>query len=345
MKPYEELTRLGRLRRLRKLAEIALEKYGISDGILTFQHYGGNVIFRVDVTAPVSSIEACEYYLPNRYNLRILSMNNPQFTQSELAWVAILRNEAGLPVPEPVPTLDGQLLTTISTPGVPQGKVVSLMRWVDGRQFAEKSLRLYHARAWGQLTGRLHRFAAQWYPPDDFKRFDWDWDGQLGNGVLRTPVDELVASMPIALQEPFKQISQQIKDVLESFGKGPDAYGMIHSDMYLENVLFKTEEPRLIDFEDCGFGHWMLDIGIVLSQFRWMDQWPHIRDTFLEGYTQMHTLPDEQLEQLDLFMAMPHATNVLWASAFLQEDPAMTAENEKWRDKDGENLLRYFKER
>jgi len=246
MKPYEELTRLGRLRRLRKLAEIALEKYGISDANLTFQHYGGNVIFRVDVPAPVSSIDECEYFIPNRYNLRILTMNNPQFTQSELAWVAILRSEAGLPVPEPVPTLDGQLLTTITTPGVPQGKVVSLMRWVDGRQLAEKSLRPHHARAWGQLTGGLHRFAAEWTPPDDFKRFHWDWDGQLGNGVLRTPVDELVASMPVALQEPFKQVSQQIKDVMESFGKRPDAYGMIHADMYLENVLFKVGEPRLI---------------------------------------------------------------------------------------------------
>ena len=195
------------------------------------------------------------------------------------------------------------------------------------------------------MTGGLHRFAAEWTPPDDFKRFHWDWDGQLGNSVLRTPVDQLVASMPAGLQEPFKQISQQIKDVLESFGKGPDAYGMIHSDMFFENVLFKAGEPRLIDFEDCGFGYWMLDIGIVLAQFRWMDKWAQIRDAFLEGYSQMHTLPVEQLGQLDLFMAMPHATNVLWASAFIKEDPAMTDENEKWRDKDGESLLRYFRER
>ncbi len=84
MKPYEELTRLGRLRRLRKLAETALEEYGMADAILTFQHYGGNVIFRVDVPAPVSYIETHEYFVPNRYNLRILTMNNPKFTQSEL---------------------------------------------------------------------------------------------------------------------------------------------------------------------------------------------------------------------------------------------------------------------
>ena len=52
MKPYDELTRTGRLRRLRKLAEVALWEYGLSDARLTFQHYEGNVIFRVDVPGP-----------------------------------------------------------------------------------------------------------------------------------------------------------------------------------------------------------------------------------------------------------------------------------------------------
>jgi Ser/Thr protein kinase RdoA (MazF antagonist) len=269
-------------------------------------------------------------------------MNNPQFTQSELTWLTVLRSKLGLPVPEPVQNLDGQLLTTVSTPGLPQGKVVSLMRWVDGRHYAETSIQPYHAKAWGQLTGSMHQFAAQWTPPDDFNRFHWDWDGQLGNGVLRTPVDQAVASMPIEIQEPFIIISKQLKDAMESIGKGPDAYGMIHSDMYLDNVLFKAGKPRLIDFEDCGFGYWMLDIGIVLAQFRWTDQWNLIHDAFLEGYLQMHNLSAVQLEQLDLFMAMPYATNVLWASAMILEDPAMRAENEKWREIDGKILLRFF---
>ena len=34
--------------------------------------------------------------------------------------------------------------------------------------------------------------------------------------------------------------------------------------MYLENVLFKRDEVRPIDFEDCGFGYWMWDIGVAL---------------------------------------------------------------------------------
>ncbi len=345
MKPYAELTRLGRLRRLRKLAETALESYGLSGASLTFMHYEGNVIFRVDVPGPAPAQNGDSPYVPNRYNLRILSISDLDTIASELTWLAALRREAGLPVPEPVPTLNGELMTAITTPGVPQGRVVSLMRWVDGRQLTEKSLRPHHVRAWGQLVGQLHKFAAGWQAPEGFKRFHWDWAGQLGNGVLRTPVEELIASMPVEYQEPFKTVSQKTKEVMESFGKGPDAYGLIHADMYLENVLFKAGEPRPIDFEDCGYGYWMFEIGVIFAQWPWNEDFPWIRDAFLEGYAQEHTLPESQLQHLDLFMAAQSATMVLWASAFIKNDPAMRDEHEAWRKKDAAKLLRYFETR
>jgi len=345
MKDYNELTRSGQLRRMRKLAEIALNHYGLSGARLTFQHYEGNVIFRVDVPGPPHEGNEDSLFVPNRYNLRILSMNDPEATLSELIWLSALRQDAGLPVPEPVPTLDGALITTIATPGVPNGRVISLMRWVDGRQLTPKSLRPPHARAWGRLMSQLHTFAASWQPPKDFKRFHWDWEGLLGNGVLRTPVDELVALMPVKYQEPFKVVSQEIKAAMNVFGKGPDAYGIIHTDMYLENLLFKAGEPRAIDFEDCGFGYWLYDIGIVLSQWIWTPEYPWIRDAFLEGYTAYHTLPDEQLKYLDLFTGGRFCDFTLWGTAFIQDDPARAAEHDQWRNEAGDNLLRYFDNR
>jgi hypothetical protein len=62
------------------------------------------------------------------------------------------------------------------------------------------------------------------------------------------------------LQEPFQIVSTEARAVMEGLGKGADAYGMIHGDMYPENVLFKAGEVYPIDFEDCGFGHWLWDI-------------------------------------------------------------------------------------
>jgi Ser/Thr protein kinase RdoA (MazF antagonist) len=129
---------------------------------------------------------------------------------------------------------------------------------------------------------------------------------------------------------------------MDSFGKGPDAYGLIHADLYLENVLFKAGEPRLIDFEDCGFSYWMCDIGVFLGQWPWTEGFPRIRDAFLAGYGQVRTLPEAQAKHLDLFMAAQYAQMVLWASAFIRDDPARRAEHEAWREREGTKLLRYL---
>ncbi len=344
MKPYNELTRLGRLRRLRQLAEVALDAYGLSGARLTFLHYEGNVVFRVDApdSAPVAGQEGP--YVENRYVLRIHTISDTKAIASELAWLAALGRDAGLPVREPVPTLDGRLLITLSTPGVPHGRTVTLMRWLDGRLIT-KWMRPNRARAWGRVVAQLHEFAAGWQPPEGFERPHWDWEGQLGGASFRRPIEELVAEIPERFREAFEIVSAQVRGVMESFGKGPDAYGMIHADMYPENVLFKGDSVYPFDFEDCGFGHWMWDIGVALCQWPWTEEWYWIRDGFLDGYAQVRSLPESQLAHLDLFMAAQYATMVLWSTVFIGSDPAMRAEHEEWRNKDGDKLLRYFERR
>jgi hypothetical protein len=109
-----------------------------------------------------------------------------------------------------------------------------------------------------------------------------------------------------------------------------------------ENVLFKAGEVFPIDFEDCGYGHWIWDIGVALGYWPWSEDWYWIRDAFLEGYAQARILPASQLVHLDLFMAAQYATMVLWASMSIKNDPAMRAEYEEWRNREGNKLLHYF---
>ena len=343
MKRYDELTRLGLLRRLRELATAALDAYGLTGARLTFQQYSANVVFRVDAPGHVPFRDEQSLYVPNRYALRVLAISDLDTIASELTWLAALRREADLPVPEPVPTLDGRLFITVRTSGVPHGRVVSLLRWVDGRHLAT-CMQPDHARALGRLVAQLHCFSAGWKLPEGFTRFHWDWDGQFGERELGDTAG-LIASIPVGFQAPFHAVSQQVREVMDSFGKGPDAYGLVHADLYLENVLFHAGQPRLIDFEDCGFSYWMCDLGVFLSQWPWTDEFPRVRDAFLAGYGQVRTLPEVQLKHLDLFMAAQYAQLVLWASAFIRNDPARRTEHEAWREREGIKLLRYFERR
>jgi Ser/Thr protein kinase RdoA (MazF antagonist) len=340
MKPFRELSRRGRLHRLRQVAGAALDAYGLAGSRLSFIQYGENIIYRVDGPRLAAAGKDSPYIL-NRYLLRIHAMGDAEAIASELTWLAALNREAGLPVPAPVSTLDNELFTTIVTPGIPHGRVVSLMRWLDGRRL-NKGLRPKHLATLGQVVAHLHNFSTGWQPPAGFTRPDWDWESLVGGGIFENSREELIASMPTQFQEPYNAVSQQAKQVMEWLGKGSDAYGLIHADLYPDNVLFKAGKAYPIDFEDCGYGYWMWDIAVALCQWAWGKDWERMRDTFRDGYTRVRTLPEVQWAQLDLFIATQFATVVLWASAFLKQDPLRAAEYEPWRDGNGNKLLGYF---
>lgn len=339
MKSFGELSRRARLYRARILAETALEAYGLSNTRLRFLQYTANIIYRVDV--PGRPATQAGPYLPNRYLLRILASDQEKGILSELTWLEAIIREMSLPVPAPVATPDGHLLTKIVTTEIPQGRIVSLMRWLDGRRLG-KSLQPRHLKSLGQVVAQLHNFSATWQPPAGFERPVWDWDAQLGGSMFDQPCEELVESMPIKFRQPFESVSQAAKRAMQSLGKGLDAFGLIHADLYPENVLYKDRRACLIDFEDCGYGYWMWDIAVALCEWAWKPDWERMRDAFYEGYAPIRTLPQAQWQLLDLFVATQFATMLLWASAFLKDDPGRTSEHTLWRDSSGEKLLRYF---
>jgi Ser/Thr protein kinase RdoA (MazF antagonist) len=327
--------------RLRKLAGKAVEVYDLEGARLKFIQYSENIVYRVDLPGPASLPDSADPYMANRYLLRIHAMSDADAIGSELTWLAALDQEAGLPVPAPVLTPDGKLLTTIITPGMPNGRVVSLMRWLDGRRY-RKGLQPKHLTALGRVVAQLHNFSASWQPPYEFDRPMWDWDSQLGGSMFRHPMDKVVDSIPTKYQQPFQVISGEAKQIMGSLGKGPDAYGMIHADLYPENVLFKAGRALPIDFEDCGYGYWMWDIAIALCEWAWGKEWERMRDAFWVGYTQIRTLPESQWSQLDLFVATQFATMVLWSSALFMNDPKRASEYIPWREDNGDKLLGYF---
>lgn len=344
MKPYHELSRLGQLRRLRKLAEAALDAYGMKDAKLTFLRHFANTTYRLDVPDPRAQHEEGSIYDPDRYLLRVLIANSWDYAMGEMTWLAALSDGACLAVPAPVPTRDGELMTRIKTPGIPDGRIVSVMRWIEGRKpMKPLPISLYHP--WGKRVGRLHAFAAAWQPPKGFKRYIWDWDGLFGKRYLGDGVHGLVGRMPENIQEPFRIISREVKSVMGALGTGPDAYGMVHGDMYPDNILVKGDDLRIIDFEDCGFGYWLWDIAIALENDPWTEGWYQRRDAFLDGYTQVHPIPQSQLQHLDLFLAADYATTILWSTQFMLDEPGRVEEYETWQDENIAKLTRYFNSR
>jgi len=342
MKTFLELSRRQRLFRLRKLAQTALDLYGLGEARLRFIQYFENIIYRLDVPGAGEDRNAFDPYYPGRYLLRIHASGDTDAIASELTWLTALNRDAGIPVPAPVMTMDGRLMAIASIPDIPGGRAVSLMLWLDGRR-PRKGMQPKQLHALGQVVAQMHTFAAGWEIPAGFKRPKWNWDALLGGSMFKTPLADVVATIPAKFRQPYTEVAQEAKRVMGALGEGADAFGMIHGDLYPENVLFKGGKAFLIDFEDCGYGHWMMDIAVALCEWAWDKDWVRMRDAFQSGYSQVRSLPDSQWAELDLFIATQFAALVLWSSAMLIKDPKREAEYVPWREKVGTQLLGFFK--
>jgi Ser/Thr protein kinase RdoA (MazF antagonist) len=315
MKPYNELTHLGRLRRMRQLAQAALEEYGLGEAPCKFYLHAGNTLYRVYDPNPESAQLSDDLFEPGQYLLRIYQpgWQAPEAIELELAWLAAMYREAGLPVPEPIPRLDGGLLTQVSIPGIPQIHSCSLLRWVKGRLLSNYG-RPEHYRAQGRLMARIHNFTQQWPLPPGHTKRHYDWDGLFMNDPeIGLPPGKSWEYLPPDWVEPFKIVTRRFRQLIETWGTGIDVYGLIHADMGLDaNLLFWRGQPRPIDFDGSGFGYWMYDLAVALAHAVGTANYARFRDALFEGYAEHRSLPDAQLTQLDLFTVAFYVYFDLW---------------------------------
>ena len=343
MKAYEDLTPLGKMRRTGRIARAALEAYGLSEGRLRLIVDTGNITYRVKAVDhyPVEG----SLYVDGCYSLRLHQpgYQNEGAVDSELEWLYAL-SEAGLPVPQPLATNEGELSVEVSVPGVPVARRCSLLRWVKGRM-AAKLVRPWHMKAIGRLIAQLQNHASSWRPPPGFVRRHYDrnglWGDDTGTGYT---ADEVWPRIPRRYFEAFQEVTTRVEQVMEDWGKGLDVYGLIHADLGTEaNVLFHRGEARAIDFDDGGYGYWVYDLAVPLVDLEGDDALPIFRDALLEGYSEIRSIPEEQLEKLELFQAAFRALEVFWGTACTIHNPDSTYWKER-RDNAWTHIKRYLKE-
>jgi|GEM_PF-2905112 len=228
-------------------------------------------------------------------------------------WLAAMRREAGLPVPEPVPRLNGGLLTPLSIPGIPEARHCALLRWVKGRLL--ENGRLEHYRAQGRLMARMHNFTQQWQQlaSDQTKRH-YNWNGLFMNHPeIGLPPGKSWEYLPADWGAPFESVARQFRQLIDAWGTGPEVYGLIHADMGLDaNLLFWRGQPRPIDFDGSGFGYWMYDLAAAIAHCIGTADYPRVRDALFAGYAEHRSLPDGQFAQWDLFTAAFYVYYILW---------------------------------
>lgn len=348
MKPFDELTRLGRIRRMRQLAFAALKQYGIGEARVCLSRQAGNTLFRVWTSDLPDTEGPHELFEKGRYLLRVHQpgYQQPEAIELELAWLAAMRREADLPVQEPIAALDGRLLLPVSDPGVSGTRNCSLLRWIKGRSVANR-FGPQHFQAQGRLMARLHNFAVQWqFPAGLFKRrLDWDglFQNDVGSGMTNAQAWELLSPLN---RQAFVYVAERIREVLDNWGQGPDVFGLIHGDLGVDaNLLFWHGEPRPIDFDDSGFGYWAFDLAVALDACRDDPAYLRYRDALLDGYAQFRSLPEKQAGQLELFLAALQVYWNLWATGGTHLYPGLLGEYQERMTRTAQFVVRYARQK
>jgi Ser/Thr protein kinase RdoA (MazF antagonist) len=309
METLKQLSYNGQIRRLRELAEAALTYYDLGNGRLSMLAHRTNTIFQIHATKrredPVSKEPA--RIEKSRYALRLYTTSFPPEAQvtSELYWLAALRKETELVVPEPVPARNGSLITEVTVEGIPEIAHCIVFRWVNGR-FVDSGLSPIKMERVGMFMARLHQHAEKFVPPADFERPRWNWQWVFDKGSVLDPAfvarrgQGRVSEHDLTI---FAATAEKVGIAMREMPQKAAHYGLVHFDLQQTNYLFYQDEVRAIDFEDCCWNYYLYDMAITLSGIMGRPDEAALRAAFFEGYAQIRSLPEHYEEQLKTFTA------------------------------------------
>jgi len=220
--------------------------------------------------------------------------------RSILTWMAHLAAQGAF-VPEPLHSRDGNLVEVIPSP---EGEwlAVAFTR-AEGILSEELPFDQWDAgqlQMLGKSIGKMHAIARGYVPSNEVSYPDWQSSGNLFSDQLKN--------------EPWlKEKQARLLEQIGSLPRSTEVYGLIHCDLHFGNFFVDTPKQRitLIDFDDCAYGWFVMDIAVLLFDVLVLypgtdkDQYgTNFLRSFLAGYLPENPLPQPWLEQLPLFLKL-----------------------------------------
>ncbi|MDO5697487.1 MAG: phosphotransferase [Dermatophilus congolensis] len=301
--PAEEFVRLPTEEQARRddiVSAEALGHYGFSDQVkhelITLSE---NATYRVDDPG-TGRTGILRVHRQDYHSLRSIL--------SELDWIAAL-HDSPVNTNTTVPTETGDRVYVTEVDGAERYAVMfEVMPGVepDGTVLHPTSFRTL-----GAITAQLHLHSKGWTPPAGFRRFSWDWSNTLGDEPRWGRWQDGIGIEGRDLQL-FGEAAGLIRDRLETYGNGPERFGLVHADLRLANLLVEGERVNVIDFDDCGYSWFMYDFGTAVSFIEHDPRLPEWQQAWLEGYRSVTDLSQIDEDMLATFVMLRRLLLVAW---------------------------------
>lgn len=95
-------------------------------------------------------------------------------------------------------------------------------------------------------------------------------------------------------------------------GRGAARGGLIHGDLHQENYLFAGAVPRVIDFDDCGWGFFLYDLAVTLFELEDRPAYERLRAALLQEHAALRPLPARTDAHLAAFAILRRMQMLMW---------------------------------
>lgn len=273
---------------LMQLAGVVAHRFGLRDFDLELQSATDNEVFLVT---------ARDGGRDRRYALRLQWYEGLDLdaVTAELLWLEALNRDTAVVVPAPVAAPDGARVVEVFDPRHGETRPCTLLEWVDG-EFIVQALTPGHLSSVGTVMAQLHDHAA-----GNARALGLDRRRQAFRGNPEDLLDPdicLRLGYECSILDDVARALSCIREATAGIGEGEAQFGFLHGDLHQWNYLFRGGHVAVIDFEDCGWGHFSYDIAVTLSYFRFplpglaaSAPFEAFYDAFAAGYERVRTLP------------------------------------------------------
>ncbi|APZ44501.1 hypothetical protein BW247_02460 [Acidihalobacter ferrooxydans] len=248
--------------------------------------------------------------------------HTPQAIATELEWLAAIDRDTDIPIAMPIPGANGGFIQPFDTRQGVQRYAV-LFEFLDGEEPNESHDLPVSFQQLGAITAQLHAHSREW--PHDGRRLlrpVWDFEHTLGANPIWGDYRHGTGVTP-AIADHIGQGAARLRRRLERYGAGPERFGLIHADLRLANLLL-TQDGRVgvIDFDDCGYGWFMYDLGSALSFIEHKLYVPELIEAWVRGYESVRALADADLDMLSSFVLLRRIVLLGWLGSHRETELA-----------------------
>ena len=268
--------------------------YGFDVNNASWVNSGSNKIYKIQKNG-------------ENFYLRI-STRKIEYILAENDWINFLRD--GVKVPVLTKSNNNKSIELYQEDGVTY--VICLFYELPGVYWNKNNTETWNEtvfKNWGSTMGKMHRMTKNYQPPESYVKRPLFEDNLI-------PLEhyEAVPSVYVKMAHIQREILELPRNI--------DSYGLIHSDLAQQNILIHNNEISVLDFDDCQYGFFALDIGIALYHAIW---WGLPEDNslknnfaftiiknFMSGYETENILSDYWLKKIVLFMRYRQISALKW---------------------------------